>query len=179
MQNFKPKFSTNEIGPFRFYGGTVVWIGFSLVFNALFRLSLQFSNLGTYIDEWSLGYQISTYYNYLIGFTSMSFAFCYTTYVWMSKPWATHRRKTQQLRMAQVNSIWILFGTLLFSLRLLWFFAGVELSLEKDFPYVAFLIPIFIYLYCWHLIIAIYQSKKAFLISSLVLLSGGFILSCI
>ena len=79
--------------------------------------------------------------------------------------------------MAQINPIWILFGTLLFLLRLFWFFAGVSLTIEKDFAYLGFMFPIFIYLYCWNLISDIYKSKKPFLITSLIFIVGGFLLS--
>jgi len=95
----------------------------------------------------------------------------------MSKPFATNRRKTLKLRMAQINPIWILFGTLLFLLRMFWFLAGVELTIEKDFAYLGFMIPIFIYLYCWNLISDIYKSKKPFMISLLIFIISGLILS--
>lgn len=112
-----------------------------------------------------------------IGFTSVGFTFCFTTYLWMSKPFTTNRRKTLKLRMAQINPIWIFFGVLMFLLRMFWFLAGVELTIEKDFPSSGFMPPIFIYLYCWNLISDIYKSKKAFLTSSLIFIIGGIILS--
>jgi hypothetical protein len=129
------------------------------------------------IDDWSLDYEITTYYYFLIGFTSIGFAFCYTTYLWMSKPHATERNNTIRLRMAQVNPIWILFGTLLFLLRMFWFFAGLELTIENDYAYAGFMIPIFIYLYCWNLISDIYRIKKPFIFSTLIFIIIGFILS--
>ncbi len=79
--------------------------------------------------------------------------------------------------MAQTNAIWILFGTLFFLLRLFWFFAGVDLTIEKDFAYLGFMIPIFIYLYCWNLISDIYKSKKPFLVTSLIIIIVGVMLS--
>jgi hypothetical protein len=105
-----------------------------------------------YIDQWNLDYEIPGYYYILIGFSSVGFAFCFTTYLWKSKPFATNRRKTIKLRMAQINPIWIFFGTLMFLLRMFWFLTGVELTIEKDFPNIGFMIPIFIYMFCWNLI---------------------------
>ena len=130
-----------------------------------------------YIDQWNLDYEIPVYYYILIGFASVGFSFCFTTYLWMSKPFATNRRKTLKLRMAQINPIWIFFGTLMFLLRMFWFLASIELTIEKDFPILGFMIPIFIYLFCWNLISDIYKSKKAFLISSLIFTISGIILS--
>ncbi len=181
MKKLKSDFTINEIGKFRFYSGIGIGIGFSLIFNSLFRLTLKLCNIGDVITDlsWSniITYEFSTYYLTLIGFASIGFSFCFTTYLWMSKPFATNRRKTLKLRMAQINPIWILFGTLLFLLRMFWFLAGVELTIEKDFAYLGFMIPIFIYLYCWNLISDIYKSKKPFLISLLIFIISGFILS--
>ncbi|CAM4150463.1 MULTISPECIES: hypothetical protein [Flavobacterium] len=177
MKNLKPNFSIDEIGKFRFYSGALIGIGFSIILNSLFRMTLRLCNLGMYIDQWNLNYEISVYYYTLIGFTSVGFAFCFTTYLWMSKPFAINRRKTLKLRMAQINPIWIFFGTLMFLLRMFWFLSGVKLTIEKDFPILGFMIPIFIYLYCWNLISDVYKSKKAFLISSLIFIIGGIILS--
>jgi len=167
----------NEIGTFRFYSGVVIWIGFSTVLNALFRVALKFGNLGMYFQEWRLDYEINDYYSYLIGFASIAFAFCFTTYIWMSNPFASIRKKTSRLRMAQINPIWIFFGSFLFLLRMLMFFLSVELTLEKDFPILGFMLPLFVYLYCWNLISAIYKSKKPFTISTIVFIIGGLILS--
>lgn len=131
MKNFKPYFSINEIGKFRFYSGIVIGIGFSIILNSLFRLTLRAGNLGININDWTLIYEISIYYYILIGFTSVGFSFCFTTYLWMSKPFATNRRKTMKLRMTQINPIWIFFGTLTFLLRMFCFFMGLELTIEK------------------------------------------------
>ena len=130
-----------------------------------------------YIDQWNLDYEITLYYYILIGFASVAFSFCFTTYLWMSKPFATNRRKTLKLRMAQINSIWISFGVLMFLLRMFWFLTSAEVTIEKDFPILGFMIPVFIYLYCWNLISDIYKSKKTFLISSLIFIISGIVLS--
>ncbi len=183
LKKLKSDFTIIEIGKFRFYSGIAIGIGFSLILNSLFRKILKICNVGELITDlnWSNfnSYEFSTYYLTLIGFASIGFSFCYTTYLWMSKPFATIRKKTVRLRMAQINPIWILFGTLLFLLRLFGFFVGVNLTIEKDFTYLGFMIPIFIYLYCWSLISDIYKSKKPFLITSLIFIVGGFLLSAI
>lgn len=129
------------------------------------------------IDQWNLNYEIPNYYYILIGFTSVGFSFCFTTYLWMSKPFATNRRKTLNLRMSQINPIWVFYGTLMFLLRMFWFLASVEITIEKDFPVLGFMIPIFIFLYCWNLISNIYKSRNEFLISTLIFIISGMILS--
>lgn len=177
MNTFKSEFSIQEIGKFQFYSGILIGIGFSFILNVLFRLFLVISNLGIFNNTWNLDYEVSNYYNLLIGFTSVAFAFCFTSYLWMSKPYATIRRKTLKLRMAQINPIWILFGTLFFLTRMFWFISEAELTLENDFPLLGFLIPIFIYLYCWNLITAIYKSKKTFLITSFTIVIIAILLS--
>lgn len=181
LKKLKSDFTINEIGKFRFYSGIAIGIGFSLVFNILFRVILKMCNVGEVITDlsWSnyYSYEFSIYYLTLIGFASVGFSFCFTTYLWMSKPFASIRKKTIRLRMAQINPIWILFGTLLFLLRMSWFFAGVDLTIEKDFAYLGFMIPIFIYVYCWNLISDIYKSKEPFFMTSLIIIILGFILS--
>lgn len=181
LKKLKSDFTINEIGKFRFYSGIAIGIGFSLVFNILFRVILKMCNVGEVIADlsWSnyYSYEFSIYYLTLIGFASVGFSFCFTTYLWMSKPFASIRKKTIRLRMAQINPIWILFGTLLFLLRMFWFLAGVDLTIEKDFAYLGFIIPIFIYVYCWNLISDIYKSKEPFFMTSLIIIILGFILS--
>lgn len=180
MEKFKSKFSINEIGKFRFYSGIVIGILFSIILNSLFRLTLRLSNIGLEISDLNIrniiDYQFSFYYLCLISFSSISFAFCFTTYLWMSKPRTTIRRKTLKLRSAQANSIWIFGGTLFFLTKMFTFFAGTEITIEKDFPYAGFVLPLFIYLYCWNLISIVFKSKKAFLISLLIYIITGFIL---
>ena len=181
LKKLKSDFTINEIGKFRFYSGIAIGIGYSLIFNSLFRVILKMCNVGEIITDLSwlnfYNYEFSIYYLTLIGFASIGFSFCFTTYLWMSKPFASNRKKTMRLRMAQINPIWVLFGTLLFLLRLFWFFAGVDMTIEKDFTYLGFIIPIYIYLYCWNLISDIYKRKKPFLLTSLIIIIIGIILS--
>ncbi|MFV9484911.1 hypothetical protein ACNI3T_13765, partial [Christiangramia sp. ASW11-125] len=76
----------------------------------------------------------------------------------MSKPTTTVKRKKIKLRFAQVNSIWIFGGVMLFLTRIYWFLAGVDLTIEKDFKYLGLLFPIFTFFYCWNLIANVYKS---------------------
>ncbi|MCB0748925.1 MAG: hypothetical protein KDC90_15805, partial [Ignavibacteriae bacterium] len=82
MKKLKSDFTINEIGKFRFYSGIVIGIGFSLIFNSLFRLTLKLCNIGDVITDlsWSniITYEFSTYYLTLIGFASIGFSFCFT-----------------------------------------------------------------------------------------------------
>lgn len=181
MKKLKSDFLINEIGKFRFYSGIIIGIGYCLIFNSLLRITLKLCNVGNNIEAMNwlniVNYEFSTYYLTLIGFASAGFSFCFTTYLWMSKPFATNRKKTMKLRMDQINPIWILFGTLLFISRMFWFLASVDLTIEKDYVYLGFMIPIFIYLYCWNLISDIYKSKKLFLVTSLIIIIIGIIMS--
>ncbi len=176
----KPNFKVNVIGKFRFYSGIIIGLGFSIILNSLFRLVLRFANLGMNFDEsMSLDYDISNYYFLLIGFLSVAFAFCYTTYLWMSNPQIGSRYKTQKFRMAQINPIWILFSSMLFFFRLLFFFMGPDLTLENDIGYLAFIFPLFVFLFCWSSISDIFKSGKEILISLTVVIIFGSILSTV
>ena len=179
MKNLKSYLSISEIGKFRFYSGIIIGIGFGFIFNSLFRMTFKLCNLGIYLNQWSLSNELSTYNTFLIGFAASGFSFCFTTYLWTSRPFTSNRRSTLRLRMAQSNSIWILFGVLLFLLRMFWLFASVELTIEKDFPLLGFLIPTFIYLYCWNLISAVYRSLRFFITTSVVVVIIAVILSSI
>lgn len=180
MDYYKPKFTINEIGKFRFYSGIVIGLGYSVVLNLLFRFVLRISNFGVYIDSWNFVYKIDAYYSLLIGFTSVAFAFCYTTYLWMSAPIFSYKRKRLKLRMASINPIWIFYGVLIFLLRVFTYFLGTPLTIKDDFTVSVFLLPVFVYLYCWHLILGVYKCRKAlFLISILIVLLLSFLLSAV
>jgi len=175
----KSKLTISEIGKFRFYSGIIIGLGYSVIFNYLFRFALRICNYGKYIEEWRYDYEISPYYYLLIGFASVGFSFSFTTYLWLSKPKARIKNRTLKLRFAQTSSIWVFFVTLFFLLRMFWFFASIDLTIEKDYRYVAFLLPVFIYMYCWSLIRSVYKSRKIFWISLLLFIIIGFVLSII
>lgn len=181
MKNIKSDFTVTEIGKFRFYSGVAIGIGFSFTFNTLFRQISKIAEFRPVVDEssWNriIDYELTFYYLTLIGFTSVAFAFCFTTYLWMSRPFARIKRKTTKLRFAQTNSMWIFFGTLLFLIRMIWVIGETDISIENDFPYLGFMVPIFIYMYCWNLISDIYKSKKPFVLTSLIFIISGLLLS--
>ncbi len=177
MKKYKLDFGVREIGKFQFYSGVLVGLGYAFTFNFLLRLALRICNLGEYIDDWNLNYEINTFYYLLIGFSSVCFAFCFTTNLWMGKLFLKNSKRTLKYRKARVNSVWILFGTLMFLLRLFWFMAGLGITIENDFPLLGFMIPLFIYLYCWNLISGVFKSTKALLISLPVIMLFSVILS--
>ncbi|CAL2062595.1 conserved membrane hypothetical protein [Tenacibaculum sp. 190524A05c] len=170
-------FGVREIGKFQFYSGISVGLGYAITLNYLLRLTLRTCNLGMDINNWSLNYEISSYYYLLIGFSSVCFAFCFTTNLWLGKLFLKNSKRTLKHRKARVNSVWILFGTLMFLLRLFWFLLSVDITIENDFPLLGFMIPLFIYLYCWNLISGVFKSTKALLISILVIMLFSVILS--
>ena len=176
MKKLKTEFSINQIGKFRFYSGILIGIGYCIVLNLLFRFILRLSNLGFFVDEWNLQYEIPIYYYVLIAYSSIAFSFCLTTYMWMSKPIASIRRKTIRLRMAQVNPIWVFYGVLLFLARWFAFFIGLEITIKNDLSYLGFMFPIFIYLFCWHLISNIYKTKNTFIISTIIVIILGYLI---
>ncbi|MBQ0769329.1 MAG: hypothetical protein KBT58_08560 [Bizionia sp.] len=137
--------------------------------------------MGVYITDESwlnvIDYKFSYYYLALIAFTSLGLSFCFTTYLWTSKPFASNRKKTIRLRMAQVNAMWIVYGILAFLFRLFWSFAGVEITIVDHFKYAAFMLPFVIYLYCWNLISDVYKSKNTFLRTTLSIIIIGIVLS--
>lgn len=177
LNKYKPNFGVSEIGKFQFYSGILFGLGYAFTLNYLFRLTLRICNLGMYIDDWSLNYEINPFYYLLIAFSSVCFAFCFTTNLWMSKVYVKDKRRKLKIRKAQFNSIWILFGTLMFLLRLFWYLAGVEITIENDFPLLGFGIPFLIYIYCWNLISDVFKSTKALLISLPIILLFSVVLS--
>lgn len=178
MSYYKAKFTINKIGKFQFYSGVIIGLGYSIVFNFLLRFVLRVSNFGIYIDDWNFVYKINAYYSLLIGFASIVFSFCYTTYLWMSKSVLIGNRKLKY-RVVQSNSIWVLFIVLMFLLRMFSFFSTTTLTIQDDFPITGFLLPLFVYLYCWNLISRIYKCKKPFFIFTIMLLLLSLLLSII
>lgn len=181
MRKLKQKFSIKEIGVFRFYSGLIVGVGFSFVLNSLLRQIfriLQFNK--AFVESSSKGildYNFSIYNLNIIGFTSVSLAFCFITYLWMSKLYSSVRRKTLKLRFAQTNSVWVFGSVLLFLTQMISFVDEAQISVESDYPYLGFMLPVFIFLYCWNLISDVFKSFKPFLISVLIFVVYGLILS--
>ncbi len=163
MKNFKPNFTITQIGSFRFYGGILLGIGYSFLFYKILKFTTRFCNIGIYINDenWTNfnNYKFNDYYSFLIGFTSISFAFCFTTYMWLSNPFIKKYRN-RGVRYAQSNAMFVLFGVLIFLTRMTTFFIGLDITLENDFKITSYLLPTFMYMYCWNLISKTYKSKK-------------------
>ncbi|MGB5982371.1 MAG: hypothetical protein WBG46_09515 [Nonlabens sp.] len=191
---FNPKlkrhFSIKEIGKFRFYWGIIVGLGFSVLLNFILRKTLKFNNMGIVLDENNvfnvLNYEISPYYYALFAFLSVSLSFCFTTFIWMSAPYASMRNKTRRLRMAHFNSVWIFYACSAFLLRMFMIFIGMfslmdELNykLEEDYAVAGFLLPAYFYFYCWNLISHVYVSWRMFAFTTLSVFAFGGLLCLI
>lgn len=79
--------------------------------------------------------------------------------------------------MAQSNAIWVKYLCLMFLLRLLLNLIGIEILFEEEFGYYIFLLPLFIFLFCWQHISQVYVSLIPLLITLVVAVSIGFLLS--
>lgn len=177
MYKYKIYFTIKQIGKFRFYSGIIIGFIYSIVFNYLLRLVTRLTNIGEYCivtaekNSWQnvINYEFSNYYLYLIASTSIAFGFCYTTYLWSSKAKLNSIKLTLSNRKAHYNSIFVLYMPLLFLTRLIMFVIGINLTIEKDIGYYAFLLPLFLYFYCWNLISTMYKSKMNILIYTLPL----------
>lgn len=186
MEKYKSKFNAEQIGRFRFYSGILVGTGHSIILTCLFQMLSKTNNVSIALNDgnWNnlLNSKLDFYYTLFFGLLSVSLGFCFTTYLWMSKPNSTKRNERLNLRFAQTNSIFI-FGVIMlvltrfFTIYMGFNYKGFNLDLREYFGFLAFLLPIFIFLYCWSLISKIYQSKKALLISIFIFGSLGIILS--
>ena len=121
------------------------------------------------------------YYSLFWSLFSVSLGFSFTSYLWTSKPNLKNRRETRTNRIAQTNSLFI-FGLIFFSVaRLLQFYIEfhyeVDYKIKEEVGYFLFIVPLFIYFYNWNYILRIYKSTKPFLISIIVFLIYGLILS--
>ena len=186
MKKYKSEFNVERIGRFQFYSGIVVGIGYSIILTFLFQLLSKTNNVTIALNNgnWNnlLNSKLNFYYTLFFGLLSVSLGFCFTTYLWMSKPSSGIRNETRKLRFAQTNSVFI-FGVIMlvltrfFTIYMGFNYDGFYLDLKEYFGLLAFLLPIFIFLYCWSLISKIYQSKKVLLISLLIFGILGLTLS--
>lgn len=184
--NIKKDFKIEQIGRFRFYSGIIVGIQYSIILTFLFQMLSKANNITIALNDgnWNnlLNSKLDFYYTLFFGLLSVSLGFCFTTYLWMSKPKTEKRNETRKLRFAQTNSIFI-FGVIMlvltrfFSIYMGFNYDGFYLDLKEYFGLIAFLLPLFIFLYCWTLISKIYKSKKVILISLMIVGILGLILS--
>jgi hypothetical protein len=181
MNRFKATFSIHEIGHFNFYVGILTGLGVAVFLNKLVVISLQLMSIDIYVDYESmyhnLQFGLNSYYLAFAGLLSVSIGFCSTTYLWMSKLRGSFKNKTRRLRMAQSNAIWVKYLCLMFLLRLLLNLIGIQILFEEKFGYYIFLLPLFIFLFCWQHISQIYISLKPMLISLVIAIGIGFLLS--
>ena len=188
MKKYKSDFTLEQIGQFRFYSGVIVGIGYSIILTFLFQILIKANNITIALNKgnWEnlLNAQLSFYSSLFFALLSVSLAFCFTTYLWTSKPYFAKRNRTRDLRIAQTNSIFM-FGviflvlTRFFTIYLGFNYDGFNLDLKGYLGFSAFLIPLFIFLYCWSLISKVYKSKRALLISMLIFFILGLSLSVI
>src|SRR5690606_3609309 len=177
LKNLKSDFNIEQIGRFQFYSGIIVGIGYSIILTFLFQMLSKANNITIALNDgnWNnlLNSNLDFYYTLFFGLLSISLGFCFTSYLWMSKPNSKKRNATRKLRFAQTNSIFI-FGVIMlvltrfFSIYMGFNYDGFYLNLKEYFGFLLFLLPLFIFLYCWTLISKIYKSKKAILISLMI-----------
>jgi hypothetical protein len=183
LQRFKLPFTIKNIGEFRFFSGLIIGILYSLILNQLFRLTTKLCNVGTFwdIDNWIINqnYELENYSLILINFASISFALCFTTYIWLSKPIIKNNWRKRHSRFGQTNSIFMFYFTLIFLTKLLSFWVGTDLSLKNDFGLLSFLLPRFMSFYCWILIRRVYKMNIIFYITILILIMTSMILNSI
>jgi len=181
LNKLKPNFSIQEIGKLRFYSGLLIGVLFSIIFNQLFRLTTKIASITTYwdIENWIVfsEFYVDKFYSILISFTSVSFAFCFTNYLWLGKPLSKNRRRKRHTRSGQINSIFMLFFTLIFLTKLWSFSIGTGLGLKRNFGFICFFLPIFIYSYCWILLRRVYILSSLRYIPILIYIVFSLILS--
>ena len=184
MKKFKSNFNVEEIGRFRFYSGIIVGLIFSLTLDQFFRNLIQMSDVLVAISNgyWKTPFSEKPifYYSYFWSLFSISLAFCFTSYLWTSKPNLKTRRETRMNRITQLNSLFI-FGLIFLSVsRLLQLhieFHHINYEIKEEVGILLYVFPIFIFAFNWIYILRIYKSTKPFLISILIFIIYGLILS--
>ena len=184
MKKRKSEFNIERIGRFRFYCGIVLGPIFGLVLNQFFLKLIQLSDVISELlkANWEnpFGKNPDFFYSFFWSLFSVSLGFCFTIYLWTSKPLLNNRRETRMNRIAQANSLFI-FGVIFLSVfRLLQLYFGFHYlgnEIKEEFGVLIFMVPIFIYSYNWVFISRIYKSTKPFLISFIIFVVYGLILS--
>ena len=186
LKKYKSDFTIKRIGYFQFYTGIIIGIGYSIILNFLFQLLTKTNSIIIAMGKgyWnnSINSRLGFYYSFFFGLLSVSLAFCFTTFLWMSKLISGKRKEVRYLRFAQTNSFFI-FGVIMLVLtRFFTIYCGFNydrfyIDLKEYFGFIAFFLPLFIFLYCWSLISKIYISKNILLISLFIFISLGILLS--
>ena len=186
MKKYKADFNIDRIGRFRFFSGIVIGITYSIILTFLFQMFVKTNNVVIAMNDgnWDnlINSKLDFYFTLFFGLLSVSLGFCFTTYLWTSKPNSENRNENRKLRNTQTNSIFM-FGVIMlvltrfFTIYMGFNYDGIYLDLKEYFGLLAFLLPLSIFLYCWSLISKIYQSKKILLISLLIFGILGMALS--
>jgi uncharacterized membrane protein len=184
LKKYKSDFNIEQIGRFRFYSGLIIGLIFSLILNQFFLNLIQLSDVLSAMSKgyWETPFSEKTtfYYSFFWSLFSISLAFSFTSYLWTSKPTLKNRRETRMNRIAQTNSLFI-FGLIFLSIsRLLQFyieFHYVDYEIKEEVGNLLFILPIFIFAFNWIYVSRIYKSTKPFLISLLIFVIYGLILS--
>jgi hypothetical protein len=184
LKNYKSVFNIEQIGHFRFYSGVIVGLIFSLILNKFFLNLIQMSDVLAAMTHgyWKTPFSEKPdfYYSIFWSLFSISLGFSFTIYLWTSKPTLNNRRKTRINRIAQANSLFI-FGLIFLSIsRILQFYIGfhyVDYEIKEEVGILLYIVPVFIFVYNWIFIVRIYKSTKPFLISLIIFVIYGLILS--
>jgi hypothetical protein len=184
LKKHKSDFNVEQIGCFRFYSGLIIGFIFSLVLNQFFLSIIQISDsLVLATDSYSkipIDSKPTFYYSFFWSLFSISLAFSFTVYLWTCKPILNTRRETRLNRIAQTNSLFIFALIFLSVSRLLQFYIGfhyVDFEIKEEVGILLFMIPIFIFAYNWVYISKIYKATKSFMISILIFVIYGLVLS--
>jgi uncharacterized membrane protein len=184
LNRHKSHFHIEQIGYFRFYTGIGVGVLFSLILDQFFLNLIKMSdvlvamNNGYYNTP--LNEKPDFYYSYFWSLFSISLGFSLTSYLWTSKPVLTNKRETRINRLAHANSLF-LFGFVFFSIsRLLQFyieFHYIDYEIKSEVGILLFMVPFFIFSYCWNFISRIYRATETFFLSLLLFIVYGLILT--
>ncbi|ASV30108.1 hypothetical protein [Maribacter cobaltidurans] len=185
MQKLKPLLSIKEIGPLRFYSGIVVGIGYGILTNLWFRLSdkaiLVLSDLRNRNAILVTDLTFDLYNSLLITLTCATLGFCFTMFIWSSKPLYGARKRTLKMRVSHANSIFQCMLILFVFTKFLTFdtslkYDGFGIDLKESFGYFPFALPLSIFLYNWLTISRIYKTGKYLLLSGLFTIIFGVIM---
>ncbi len=186
MKKYKSDFRIEKIGTVRFYSGIVVGIVWSVILYLLFQTFLKAKTITpAMLDEnWNESLSFDFYTLIFFAFMALSLGFCYTSYLWMSGTEKLRGINKRRIQYAQSNSIFIFYVVLLVALRFFTIYisfnyGGFNLGLQYEYGYFILIFPLFIFLYNWIWISRIYQSKKPLLISIVIFVLCGLIMTAI
>ncbi|MFT5925359.1 MAG: hypothetical protein ACI9WL_000088 [Rubritalea sp.] len=179
FHKLRPQFSIQEIGTKRFYVSILIGLFSTFVCNEFFRSITKLAQV-----EWHsvLGavpelfpYHSNSYYSILIALTSASFGFCFTVYMWLSKAYLS-KRLNRKRRHGQSLLLFAVFLVLMFFSRMMHIIICLDLVLQEGFNSAAFLLPIFLFLYSWNVVVSIYKLSSHFFLILFMCISLGWII---